>query len=180
MDYTLKKLTKKSYKYHELHYLYASDAHYVPEVESDKNRFSVCFNRKKLENTYHHDSYDTLFDDVWEQCEAYGVFTDDSVLPVAYLEIAREEWNDRLRITNLLVKDQYRRRGIGSVLIEKAKEIAQNEKRRIITLETQSCNIPAIDFYLHHGFIFSGTNLYFYSNIDIEYDEVMIEMAFLY
>ncbi len=180
MDFFLKKLTKSRYKYHELHYVYTSDAHYVLASESKKECFSFSFKREKLESVYHHDSFDTLFDDTWKHCEAYGVFTADSGEPIAYLELAREEWNDRLRITNLLVKEEFRRRGIGAFLIGKAKEIALKEDRRIITLETQSCNIPAIDFYLHNGFVFSGTNLYFYSNIDAEYDEVMIEMAYLY
>lgn len=180
LDFFLKKLPKKLYKYHELHYVYTSNEHFTPTLISSKEQFSVTFNREQLKTTYNHDSYDTLFDDTWNHCEAYGVFADKCNEPIAYLEVSREEWNDRLRITNLLVKEKYRRCGIGSMLIDKAKKIAEKEDRRIITLETQSCNIPAIDFYLHHGFVFSGTNLYFYSNIDIDYDEVMIEMAYLY
>ena len=180
MDFVLKKLPKNRYKYHELHYVYSSEAHYVPSFSSSKESFNFSFVRKKLGSVYTHDSYDTLFNDNWEGCEAYGVFVSEYDNPIAYLELAREEWNDRLIITNLLVKEEYRHHGIGSVLMQKAKEVAAKEDRRIITLETQTCNIPAIDFYLHHGFVFSGTNLYFYSNIDAEYDEVMVEMAYLY
>ena len=180
LDFVLKELPKSEYKYHELHYTNKSSEHYVLEKVSSQNTFSFGYNRKKRDEVYEHDSYDTLYDDVWQDCEAYGVFVDSQTEPAAYLEISREEWNDRLRITNLLVRDEYRRCGIGRFLIEKAKEIAQNEDRRVITLETQSCNVPAIDFYLKQGFVFSGTNIYFYSNIDEEYDEIMIEMAYLY
>ena len=124
--------------------------------------------------------YDTLYDDSWKNCTAYGVFTNESEKIAGYLEVSRENWNDRLRITNLLVLEEFRGHGIGSFLINKAKSVAESENRRIIVLETQSCNVPAIDFYLKHGFVFAGTNLYFYSNCDIAEDEVMIEMAYLY
>ena len=179
MDLHLKKLPRNEYKYHELHYVYSSDEHYVPVTCSEKDEFYFGFKRETLPQTYHHDSYDTLYDSVWRGCTAYGVF-DDNGISAGYLEIAREEWNDRLRITNLLVRQDCRRTGIGTFLINEAKKIAQNEDRRIIVLETQSCNVPAIDFYLKNGFVFGGTNLYFYSNHDTEYDEVMIEMVLLY
>ena len=110
----------------------------------------------------------------------FGSFTNESEKIAGYLEFSRENWNDRLRITNLLVLEEFRGHGIGSFLINKAKSVAESENRRIIVLETQSCNVPAIDFYLKHGFVFAGTNLYFYSNCDIAEDEVMIEMAYLY
>lgn len=178
MDFEIINLPKDKYKYHELHYVYNSDEDYLPIATSCKEEFSFTFTRRSLEKTYHHDSYDTLFEDYWQDCQAFGVCDKSSGDIVAYLEISREEWNDRLRITNLLVIEEYRRRKIGTLLIEKVKEIARQEDRRIIILETQSCNIPAIDFYMSHGFTFAGTNIYFYSNIDIEYDEVMIEMAY--
>lgn len=180
MDFVISELEKDDYDYHELHYTYRSDEHYVASVTSAKDLFSCSFERRPLEKPYFHDSYDTLFQDYWQDVSAYGVKISGKDDIIAYLEIAREEWNDRLRITNLLVKPEFRNCGIGSLLIEKAKEIAVSEDRRIIVLETQSCNVPAIDFYLKHGFKFAGTNMYFYSNSDIEEDEVMIELVFPY
>ena len=96
------------------------------------------------------------------------------------LELAREEWNNRLVITQLLVYPEKRGMGVGKRLVELAVEIAQKEDFRLITLETQTCNIPAIEFYKKCGFEFAGTNLHFYSNDDISENEVMIEMAYLY
>ena len=96
------------------------------------------------------------------------------------LELAREEWNNRLVITQLLVYPEKRGMGVGKRLVELAVEIAQKEDFRLITLETQTCNIPAIEFYKKCGFEFAGTNLHFYSNDDISENEVMIEMAMLF
>ena len=59
------------------------------------------------------------------------------------------------------------------------KDIAKEREYRIIVLEAQNYNVPAIDFYLSQGFKFCGGNVYFYSNEDIEDDEVMLEMAYL-
>ena len=178
MNFRIIELPKDKYKYHELHYVYESYEHYIPEIVSTKECFSCSFKRAELRDPYIHDSYDTLFEDYWQDCQAFGVIDNDTGEIIAYLEISREEWNDRLRITNLLVNEEYRHKKIGSMLIDKAKDIAKDEDRRIIVLETQSCNVPAIDFYLKHRFVFAGTNVYFYSNIDIEYDEVMIELAY--
>ena len=180
MEYTVIELDKENYDYHELHYVYDSSEHYKVEITESSSGFSFGFVREKLRNVYHHDSYDILFSDSWQDVNAFGIKRCDTDEIVAYLEISREEWNDRLRITNLLVKEEYRGLGFGSLLVNKAKEIAKLEDRRIIVLETQSCNIPAIDFYKKQGFVFAGTNLYFYSNIDVEEDEVMIEMVYLY
>ena len=58
------------------------------------------------------------------------------------------------------------------------KDYARREDYRIITLETQNTNTPAIDFYFKMGFAFCGSNIYFYSNDDIGENEVMLEMAF--
>ena len=48
--------------------------------------------------------------------------------------------------------DDYQRKGIGHELIEVAKEQARRERRHTIILETQSCNVNAVDFYQHEGF----------------------------
>lgn len=180
MGFIISELSKENFDYHELHYTYRSDEHYVPTVKSGKDLFLCSFERQPLEKPYFHDSYDTLFQEYWQDISAFGVTENGKDEIIAYLEVAREEWNDRLHITNLLVLDKYRKKGIGTMLIEKVKQIAKEEDRRIITLETQSCNVPAIDFYLKNGFTFAGTNMYFYSNNDIEEDEVMLELVFLY
>ena len=84
-----------------------------------------------------------------------------------------------LRITNLIVQDGFRRRGYGSLLMTKAREIARSQGRRALILETQSCNTAAISFYLSQGFSFMGFNACEYSNQDLEKHEVRLEMGLL-
>lgn len=44
-------------------------------------------------------------------------------------------------------------------------------------LETQSCNINAIRFYMHEGFTLMGLDTCCYSNNDLERKEVRLELA---
>ena len=72
----------------------------------------------------------------------------------------------------------YRNLGYGTILMDKAKDIAKNSGFREIVLETQSCNYKAINFYLKHGFKVNGIDLSCYSNEDIDKKEVRLEMAY--
>ncbi len=177
----IKELPREKYEDYVLHYTYTSDSHYKAQLVEDENGFSFNFKKEKLPEILNRDCYDTLFQPYWNDVSAYGVFEDEeSTEPIAVLELAREEWNNRLVITQLLVNEEQRGSGIGRLLIDKTVEIAKEEDFRLITLETQTCNIPAIEFYKKCGFSFAGTNLHFYSNDDISENEVMIEMVMLF
>ncbi len=177
----IKELSRENYEDYVLNYTYTSDSHYRAELCEDENGFAFRFIKEKLPEILNRDCCDTLFQPYWSGVTAYGVFEDDDAKePCAFLELAREEWNNRLVITQLLVSPKKRGQGIGKQLIDLAVKIANEEDFRLITLETQTCNIPAIEFYKKCGFKFAGTNLHFYSNDDISENEVMIEMVMLF
>lgn len=56
-----------------------------------------------------------------------------------------------MRIQDLIVGRQYRRYGIGSLLLRCAADWARKRDCWAMVLETQNINYPAIQFYLHHG-----------------------------
>lgn len=177
----IKELLREKYEDYVLNYTYTSDSHYRAELVENDEGFSFTFKKEKLPEVLDRDCCDTLFQPYWSGVTAYGVFeTEASREPYAVLELAREEWNNRLVITQLLVSPEKRGQGTGRELVELAKRIALEEDYRLITLETQTCNIPAIEFYKKCGFKFAGTNLHFYSNDDISENEVMIEMVMLF
>ena len=89
---------------------------------------------------------------------------------------------DYLRKLDLSDRDltlaiEFRRRGIGSALLQFAKEEARREKRRALLLETQSCNVGAIAFYLKEGLSLFGFDACCYSNEDIPRGEVRLELG---
>lgn len=59
-----------------------------------------------------------------------------------------------------------------------AKVEARKVGARMLVLETQSCNVPAINFYLQHGFELIGFDLAHYTNNDIERNEFRMEFGF--
>ena len=174
--YLLVYLPKKDYFYYELHFTYTSDAYYDAAVTFQKDGFGVQFNRKKFDTPIEVSNYDTLYQPAWKGCRAYGIL-DAKGEPVAFLELYHEGWNNRMRITQLLVREQVRRQGMGRFLIDAAKKKAKQAGCRHLVLEAQSNNVPALDFYFSQGFVFGGTNLYFYTNDDIGEREVMLELV---
>lgn len=70
-------------------------------------------------------------------------------------------------IHDLVVGKPYRRRRIGSALLEQAIRWARMHTIRQVTLEMQTKNYPAIQFAHKHGFVFCGFNDHYYANRDI-------------
>ena len=97
----------------------------------------------------------------------------------AVLVVQQLDWNNTLLIHDLYVYERFKRLGIGSKLIAYVKERAKVLGVRAITLETQTSNYPAVQFYLKHGFQLVGFNTISYSNKDVEKGEVRLEMAYV-
>ena len=101
---------------------------------------------------------------------------DDDEQIAGYVELNMERWNNRMRVANLFVEEPFRGTGAGTALMEHAVLVAKKAGARMLVLETQSCNMPAIAFYLSRGFAIGGMDLFHYSNEDLERHEVRIEM----
>lgn len=93
-----------------------------------------------------------------------------------YLELNLERWNNRMRVTNLFVEEPFRGQGVGSALMRHAFSVSRKAGARMMVLETQSCNLPAIGFYRSMGYAIGGFDLFHYSNEDPQRHEVRIEM----
>ncbi len=174
----IKSLDRKEYDYFVLEYKYSTSEKYNVKSVHTKEKMSLEFVRQALPETLYFENTDTLFQEYWDEPEAYGLFDDDGNM-CAVLEFAFEEWNNRMRLTQLLVYEPYRRCGFGKQLMDFAKSVAKNRDYRVIVIETQTNNVNAIDFYASQGFTFCGSNIFFYSNDDIGEEEVMLEMAYL-
>lgn len=97
---------------------------------------------------------------------------------MACIEICPEEWSNRLMVTELWVSDELHRQGIGTALMNIAKEQAKLQNRRAIILETQSCNVRAISFYRSQGFELIGYDACCYTNHDIARHEIRFNFGF--
>lgn len=164
---------------------YTTEEYFDVKIEKADNGFRVDFVKTKLEEPISHypeeyDFPDKLYQEHWEKAFAWGIVEENEGKEdlVACIETCPEEWSNRLMITELWVHEKLRRKSIGHALMEIAKQQANLEHRRAIILETQSCNVPAISFYLQEGFELIGFDSCCYSNRDIDKKEVRLDLGY--
>ncbi len=180
MQYEIIHLPKETWKGTIIPFQYKTDQYYDVSVNNTEKGFVIEVEKKDITETEpnipkEHSFQDKLYEDHWEHAYAWGVIDQKEL--VAAMETDQELWSNRLRITNLWVSEKYQKQGIGHAFIEIAKEQARRERRRAIILETQSCNVNAIDFYKHEGFQLIGMDTCCYKNNDLQRKEVRLEFG---
>jgi ribosomal protein S18 acetylase RimI-like enzyme len=78
--------------------------------------------------------------------------------------ILKKYWNENTFIKDFSVSKNYRKKGIGWKLMDKAKEWTKANNLKGIMLETQDVNLAACRFYKKYGFTLGGVDTMLYSN----------------
>ncbi|MBP5282839.1 MAG: GNAT family N-acetyltransferase [Lachnospiraceae bacterium] len=185
MEHKIVPLPKEEWKGVPILMNITCEEYYDLEMAGSGDAFEAKMVRKKFETPVTHtpDEYDfpdKLYQDHWEKAEAYGMYReeDGKKILLACIEVCPEEWSNRLMVTELWVADELHGQGIGTALMNKAKEIAKEQGRRAIILETQSCNVRAITFYRAQGFKLIGFDSCCYTNRDVERHEIRFNLGF--
>lgn len=158
---------------------YTNDSYYDLEISPLKETGCTVSLVRKHAEPFMRKHSDSLYQDYWENAEAYGIVSEQGKM-LACIEMCPEEWSNRLLVTELWVSEEFRGKGIGKRLMDKAKDIAIAQKRRAVMLETQSCNTNAIGFYLHEGFELIGFDTCCYTNDDIGNKEVRLNLGYFF
>ena len=87
--------------------------------------------------------------------------------PVGYIHIKENRNTSTAWVTNLVVKEELRHKGIGSAMILSGQNWASQRNLGRMVLEMQSKNYPAIHLANKLGYEFSGYNDHYYENRDI-------------
>lgn len=174
MGITIQRLDQ-GYKGQTILFRYETDAVFRVCASVTTEAYSFTLVKEPLAERRVVESKDTLLADWLESPILIGALDGERV--VGFLELSHEAWNHRLRISNLLVKEGYRGKGIGRRLLERAKEEARACGARALVLETQSCNVPAISFYQRMGMTLVGLDTACYSNEDMDRGEVRLEFG---
>nr|WP_245365191.1 GNAT family N-acetyltransferase [Chryseobacterium jejuense] len=95
-----------------------------------------------------------------EKDSSFGAFADGELQ--GWIICEHRIWNNSFYIENILVNEKYRRKGLGIMLIKNAIKEARKLNCRVIELETQNTNYPAIQFYRRMGFNITGVNMRLY------------------
>lgn len=178
-------LPKEEWKGTPIMMEYTTEEYYDLEQTEDLDGFKVEMIKKRFEHPVTHtpeeyDFPDSLYQDHWENAEAWGIVScdGDKKMLLACIEVCPEEWSNRLMVTELWVADELHRQGIGTKLMNLVKDKAKRDNRRAIILETQSCNVRAIAFYRSQGFKLIGYDTCCYTNRDIERREIRFDFGY--
>ena len=95
----------------------------------------------------------------------FFVYWDDEI--AGYLKVNKDEAQTEvmdgasLEIERIYVKKQFHKHGLGKALLNKAFEIALDEKKKAIWLGVWEDNTNAIAFYQKKGFVQTGSHSFF-------------------
>jgi ribosomal protein S18 acetylase RimI-like enzyme len=154
---------------------YTSSHYYDVLVRRDSEGWRIDLTRKAFDETLNKNYRGKLFED---HVEEPRVFTAHVVSEeVGWIELGYERWNNRMHVWELLVAEEFRKQGIGTLLMNHAVLIARQKGARMLVLETQTNNATAIDFYLRFGFDLIGLDAAAYSSDDVGKREVRLEMG---
>lgn len=175
-QFQIAELTKEDNRLAEIESTYDTSHYYDVLISRNSTSWNIQLTLKrfdtKLSKTYH----GKLFEDHIQEPRVFVAL--ENGRPMGWIELGYDKWNNRMRVWEFLVKDGFRRRGIGTLLMNHAVEIAKQKQARMLVLETQTNNVEAIGFYLHFGFHFVGIDVAAYSNDDIAKKEVRLELGF--
>lgn len=87
------------------------------------------------------------------KCDIYLLH--DNTENIAVMALYKNN-DDELEIKNIAVIESYRSKGIGSILMNKAKEIAYDNHYKILSVGTSDTGFQQIRFYEKNGFMKTG------------------------
>ncbi len=159
----------------QLDYNYVSHWYYDVRLWHEKDSWKAEFVKKPFAEPLKKTFKGKFFEPHVEDPRVFAAQIDR--LPIGWIELGYQKWNNTMRVWEFLVKEEYRGMGVGTALMDQVVKIAREKEARMLVLETQSCNVPAINFYLKCGFELIGFDTAAYSNDDAAKKEVRLEMG---
>eukprot|EP01126_Amoeba_proteus_P054159 TRINITY_DN6646_c0_g1_i2.p1 TRINITY_DN6646_c0_g1~~TRINITY_DN6646_c0_g1_i2.p1 ORF type:complete len:196 (+),score=32.01 TRINITY_DN6646_c0_g1_i2:105-692(+) len=108
---------------------------------------------------------------------SYGYFHEGQLKGMIISHL--QSWNDTVNVAWFGISKEFRKKGIGGILMRAL--ISQTKKKKIpmIRCETQTINVPAILFYLKHRFQFDGLELSFYRPDGYQKQDIAVFMKLI-
>jgi ribosomal protein S18 acetylase RimI-like enzyme len=158
---------------------YSSYGKYVVNKSEGVEQIIISLRLVTLEKPYekdylHHDEDIQRYKEMLPLGFSFGAYEGGVLIGVAIAE--PRDWNKTLWLWELHVSDKHRQQGVGRALIEKVCHEAKQKGYRVVGLEAQNTNMPAISFYRKTGFSIEAVDLSLYTNNDIDDGEVAIFM----
>jgi len=175
-DVEIVELTKNAARLKEIGSKYTASHYYSVSVFRKPEGWQIELTRKAFGEILEKNYRGRLFEDHIQEPRVFVARVGND--EVGWIELGYDRWNNRMRVWEFLVAEGFRKRGIGTLLMNQAVRIARERGARMLVLETQTNNSAAIDFYLKFRFELIGFDKAAYSNDDVEKREVRLEMGF--
>ncbi len=174
-DIRIVELFKEQKPFSKLKFRYSTKEYYAMTVLRKKDRWEIQLVLEALPKPLEKEFEGGLFQPFVDEPRVF--VAEFKGKQVGWMELGFHKWNKRMRLYELLVEEAFRRRGVGGLLVRHAVSLSKKRCARMLIVETQSCNVPAINFYLKNGFELIGFDVANYSNEDIERKEVRLEFG---
>jgi ribosomal protein S18 acetylase RimI-like enzyme len=152
-----------------LDHSYLTDHVWQMVVDERDLETRVTFRRVRLPRrmrvTYPHDL--DLLVEHWQEETAGFLVAEEGGVVRGYADLIGQAWNQMAWLRNLAVDRTYRRRGVGTRLVQAGLQWTQHQGLQGLMAEAQTKNYPAIRFFEKLGFAFCGFNDQYYANQDI-------------
>lgn len=172
---TLVELEKKDVYLREIGSDYSTSHYYDVSVLGESGFWKIELVRKPFEKVLDKNYQGKLFEDHVEEPRVFAALCENR--QVGWVELGYDRWNNRMRVWEFLVEEEFRKRGIGTLLMNHAVKVAKEKGARMLVLETQTNKDTAIKFYLNLGFKLIGLDIAAYSNEDSEKREIRLELG---
>ena len=150
-------LPKEQWKGTPIPLVTKTDSYYDLEISPlDKDGCKINLIKKPFEKQVVHspeeyDFPDGLYQDHWENAEAYGVVSDDGKM-LACIEVCPEEWSNRLMVTELWITEELRGQGLGKQVLLDVIDYAKSKNLNRVILDADFRNVGARKLYERMGF----------------------------
>lgn len=146
------------------------DSTHVWKVQTfeEPDKYSVNFEKTKLPKQIHvlFQAYNAqAMESMIRRQEILTVRYEKEI--VGYVRLELDEAVNRLVIKTGGIAPQFRRKGIGDMLLQQVEEIAQRNDIHYVVCMLQAKNDPAIRFFMRHGFRFCGYQEFYFPNMEI-------------
>jgi len=177
MDIDIRRLDPEDLVEKAIVFQYDSPGHFRVSIAERDNGWTIDLTRQVFPEKFHKRETEQLVTKYKGSSEIYGAFVEGREAGLIQLEY--QEWNRSVRVWDIDVALEFRRKGIGKALMDLCKARSLELGARRIVLETQTSNLRAIEFYKAMGFQLVGLDASNYSNDDVDKCEVRLEMSFL-
>ncbi len=88
------------------------------------------------------------------------IYDDETIVGLSGYWIAKKIWCGKyLEMDNVIVKESHRSKGIGKIMTDHLKKIAESEKCNMLALDVYTDNFKGIKFYMQEGYIPRGFHM---------------------